>query len=461
MNTNPMLTLVEAAAALGGTVIGEGSIAFNSVGSDSRKVLPGSLFVALKGENFDGHDHAAEALKKGAVAALVERADAASPAIVVADSRAALGALGAAWRSRFTLPLIAVTGSNGKTTVTQMIAAILLAHAGDAAFATQGNFNNDIGVPLTLLRLNAQHQIGVVELGMNHPGEISLVANMAKPTVALINNAQREHLEFMQSVADVAAENGAVFASLTDDGVAVINADDDFAEFWNDLATDAKPNRRVLCFGLEKPADISARYELALFGAHLQLNTPQGSAEVTLRIAGLHNVRNACAAAAAAQAAGVPLAAIAQGLSDFRPVAGRLVKRVAANGAVVIDDSYNANPDSVRAAIDVLAHIPAPRVLILGRMGEVGDQGPAFHHEIGAYAKARGIEALYTLGPDTKPMIKGFGAGAHYFEEIDEINHALRQVVLPGTTALVKGSLSAYMGRVVAALTGSPVEGAH
>ena len=458
---NPMFSLDEAAAAIGGQVLGDGAIRFSSVGSDSRHVTPGSLFVALKGDNFEGHDHAADALSKGAVAALVNRLGCATPAIVVPDPRAALGALGAAWRSRFSLPLIAVAGSNGKTTVTQMIAAILVRYAGDAAFATKGNFNNDIGVPLTLLRLHAMHRIGVVELGMNHPGEIALVANMAKPTVALINNAQREHLEFMKSVAEVAAENGSVFASLTDDGTAIINADDDFADYWRTLATQHKPQRRVVTFGLNKAADVSTRYELALFGAHLNLRTPLGEAEVALRIAGLHNVRNACAAAAAAFAAGVPLTAIAQGLSDFTPVAGRLVKRVAANGAVVIDDSYNANPDSVRAAIDVLANIPAPRVLILGRMGEVGDQGPAFHREVGAYAKSRGIEALYTLGEDTKPMIEGFGNGAQYFDKVEDINHAVKAAVQPGTTALVKGSLSAYMGRVVAALTGEAVKETH
>ena len=456
-----MLSLSEVARMVGGTLVGDGATHLASVGTDSRNAAQHSLFVALKGESFDGHGFAVQACRDGAAAALLDHAvEGIASAVVVSDTKLALGQLAAAWRARFTLPLIAVTGSNGKTTVTQMIAAILRAHVQEAAFATHGNLNNDIGVPLTLLRLRAAHKVGVVELGMNHPGEIATLANIARPTVAMVNNAQREHQEFMKSVAEVAAENGTVLIALPDDGIAVINADDEFASLWRGLAG----SRKIISFGLNERADVRATYELGLFGAHLTLHTPHGDCRTELRIAGLHNVRNACAAAASAIAAGVPLAAIAQGLRDFVPVAGRLVKHVTANGAVVIDDTYNANPDSVRAAIDVLAQVDTQhggtRVLVLGRMGEVGDQGPAFHHEVGAYAKARGIEHLLTFGAETRATVAGYGAGAQYFDDIEALNTTATQLAQPHTTLLIKGSRSARMERVVAHLLGAPT-GTH
>ena len=427
------------------------------VTSDSRAIVAGDLFVAIAGERFDGHDFAASAIDGGAAGVLVARDLALTRQIVVEDTRQGLGALARAWRAKFTLPLVAVTGSNGKTTVTQMLATIFKAHAGAAAFHTRGNFNNDIGLPLTLLGLRAEHRIGVVELGMNHPGEIAQLARIAAPTVALVNNAQREHLEFMKSVADVAAENGAVFASLPAHGVAVINADDEFAGYWRGLSRACN----VVDFGLRASADVTARFEMALYGSHIELMTPDGNCELVLRIAGRHNVSNACAAAACAHACGVPLAAVAAGLSAFVPYAGRMQKKVAAGGAVVLDDTYNANPDSVRAAIDVLAGVGGRKVLVLGRMGEVGDEGPAFHHEVGCYARTRGIDHLLAFGSETAPALEGFGGGAEPYADIDAVNHAAQGLAGPGTTLLVKGSRSARMERVVAALTGESNGATH
>ena len=426
---------------------------FLRVNTDSRAIVAGDLFVALAGERFDGHDFAAGALARGAVGILASRDLGLDAQIVAADSKLALGVLAAHWRQRFTLPLIAVTGSNGKTTVTQMLASILTAHAGADAFFTQGNLNNDIGLPLTLLRLRAHHKVGVVELGMNHPGEIAYLADIARPTVAVVNNAQREHQEFMKSVADVAAENGSVFNYLPADGVAVINADDAYAGYWRQSVR----GREVMDFGVRVSADVTAKSEGgAQFGSHLELMTPKGNVEVALRIPGAHNVLNACAAAACALAAGVPLAAVAAGLSAFTPYAGRLQKKVAPTGAVVIDDTYNANPDSVRAAIDVLAGCGGERVLVLGRMGEVGDDGPKYHEEVGAYARERGIQQLLAFGDETAPTVAGFGAGAERFADIEALNIAALARSSPGATFLVKGSRSMRMERVVAALIGAP-----
>ena len=451
-----MMKLAYAAQMLGAAAPGVDADVLR-VTTDSRAIAAGDLFVAIVGERFDGHDFAGAALEAGAAGVVGARDLGLARHVLVADTRLALGNLARAWRAQFSLPLIAVTGSNGKTTVTQMLRCILQAHAGAAAFHTEGNFNNDIGLPLTLLRLRVHHTIGVVELGMNHPGEIDYLANIAAPTVALVNNAQREHQEFMKSVADVAAENGSVFRHLASGGVAVINADDEFAGYWRTLVRD----HEVVDFGLNMSADVTAKYELALYGSHRELMTPAGNVEVPLRIAGRHNVANACAAAACACAAGIPLAAVAAGLASFVPYTGRMQKKVTRSGAVVIDDSYNANPDSVRAAVDVLAAIDGMRVLVLGRMGEVGDKGPEFHHEVGEYARAQGIDRLLAIGEDTAPAVEGFGGGAVRFENIEAISLAATELARPGATLLVKGSRSAQMERVVVALTGESAGRAH
>ena len=448
-----MMTLAQAHALLpGSTLVGDGGVTVQRVHSDTRSLQPGDLFVALKGEHFDAHEFLPQARAAGAVAALAERGlDSGLPGLQVTDTRAALGELAAGWRHRFHLPLIAVTGSNGKTTVTQMIASILQVWLGASAFSTQGNFNNDIGVPLTLLRLRQDdatfHRAGVVELGMNHPGEIARLARIAAPTVALVNNAQREHLEFMASVDAVARENGAVIDALGPSGVAVFPADDAFAPLWHTQAG----RRPMLTFALQGPADVTAEVEWAGDHWSLTLRTPAGSVPLALHVAGRHNVKNALAAAACALAAGCPLAAIAGGLESFQAVKGRSqLKRFTHRGRVVtlIDDSYNANPDSVRAAIDVLAALPGPRWLLLGDMGEVGDQGPAFHAEVGAYAKARGIEEFWCVGELCVHAADAF-VGARHFNDVA----ALIAVPAPEFDAvLVKGSRFMKMEQVVAAL---------
>jgi len=456
-----MMDLREAARGAGGEAKGANA-RFAAVSSDTRTIGDGALFVALRGERYDGHEYLAAARARGAVAAMVDRraqaagGDAPLPLLVVDDTRLALGRLAAYWRRKFRLPLIAVTGSNGKTTVKAMIACILADHAGaGSSYATPGNLNNDIGLPLTLLGLRAEHRCAVVELGMNHPGETAYLAGIAQPTVALVNNAQREHQEFMQSVADVAHEHGAVFAALPADGVGVINADDSYADYWRGVCAP----RRVLDFGLERPAAVGGRFELRDFGSEIVLRAPEGETPVSLRAAGVHNVRNALAAAAAAAAAGVGLGAIARGLAAFEPVQGRLQQKAAKCGAIVIDDTYNANPDSVIAAIEVLARAAGAKLLVLGEMGEVGAQGAAFHAEIGRYARAAGIDRLFVLGDLCAHAAAAFGEGAGHYGDIDALLAGLEPCLGAGATVLVKGSRSMRMERVVQALTGAPAGG--
>jgi UDP-N-acetylmuramoyl-tripeptide--D-alanyl-D-alanine ligase len=448
-----MMTLAQAQAMLPGSVlVGDGGVPFARVHSDTRSLQPGDLFVALRGENFDAHDFLSRAQQAGAVAALAERGlhEARLPGLQVADSLAALQTLAAAWRARFALPLIAVTGSNGKTTVTQMIASILRAAHGEAAFATEGNFNNHIGLPLTLLRLRRTHHAGVVELGMNHPGEIQALAAIAAPTVALVNNAQREHQEFMATVEAAARENGAVIEALRPDGTAVFPADDAFTPLWRELAG----ARRQITFAMQGAADVRGTARWCDNRWAVQMHAPIGDAAFELHVAGAHNVKNALAAAAAALAIDVPLDAIARGLQAFEPVSGRsrLHRRVWHDAALtLVDDSYNANPDSVRAAIDVLAALDGPRWLLLGDMGEVGAQGPAFHTEVGDYARSQGIEHLWTVGTLCVHAASAYGAAAHHFDSVDAMIAALPQAA-PACAALVKGSKFMHMPRVVQAL---------
>jgi UDP-N-acetylmuramoyl-tripeptide--D-alanyl-D-alanine ligase len=460
---NPMLTLAEAQALLpGSTLVGDGATCLARVHSDTRSLRLGDLFVALKGERFDAHDFLPRARAAGAAAAIAQHGlvSAGLDGLLVADTRRALGELAAGWRARLALPLVAVTGSNGKTTVTQMIAAILRAWLGDAAFATEGNFNNDIGVPLMLLRLRAAHRAAVLELGMNHPGEIALLAGMAAPTVALVNNAQREHQEFMASVEAVARENGAVIEALGPDGTAVFPADDAVAPLWRGLAA----GRKSLSFGLAPArADVSGSAEWRDGAYAMTLATPAGTATLRLAVAGRHNALNALAAAAGALAAGCPLDAVVRGLEAFEPVKGRSQRRTLEReglAATLIDDSYNANPDSVRAAIDVLAELPAPRWLVLGDMGEVGDQGPAFHAEVGAYAKTRGIDAFWSAGALCAHAAAAFGPEARHFAGVEPLLEALGEA--PAfATVLAKGSRFMRMERVVDALTGAAPGASH
>jgi UDP-N-acetylmuramoyl-tripeptide--D-alanyl-D-alanine ligase len=435
------------------------------VHTDSRTLEPGDLFVALRGEKYDANDFLHQAKERGASALLCHRALPASqypqglPRIEVTDSTQALGQLAQAWRAQFTLPLIAVTGSNGKTTVTHMIATILQQHApAGAALATQGNLNNAIGVPLTLLRLRAAHRIAVVELGMNHPGEIAYLSRLTQANVALVNNAQREHQEFMGTVEAVARENGAVLQALPQNGVAVFPSDEEFTPLWQSLI--GQRNRRTFSMSAQAgtaalQADVRAALLVWQSGAWLfTLKTAEGTAPVQLHIAGRHNVKNALAASACALAAGIPLAAVVQGLLAFEPVKGRSrawALPAKTGDITLVDDTYNANPDSVRAAIDVLAELPAPRLMVLGDMGEVGHQGPEFHAEVGAYAAECGIDMLYTLGDLSAHSAQAYGAARH-FQDMDSLMDAVLQNVSDFKSLLVKGSRFMKMERVVEAL---------
>ena len=443
-----MFTLAQALPWIpGGALAGDGGVVVERVHSDTRTLQPGDLFVALKGERFDANDFLAQAQAKGAVAAIAHRGKLPPgfPGIEVDDTKLALGSLAAAWRTLFALPLIAVTGSNGKTTVTQMIASILRAWQPDAMLATQGNFNNDIGLPLQLLRLRSEHCIAVLELGMNHPGEIAYLAGIARPTVALVNNAQREHQEFMATVEAVARENGSVFAALGPSGVAVFPADEEFTALWLKLAR----SRACMTFG-------GGHADIVLTGAQWQdghwqvdVKTPAGPVAYRLHIAGRHNVRNSLAAVACALAAGVALAAIAQGLEAFEPVRGRsraLAVKLGGRTITLVDDTYNANPDSVRAAVDVLAELPGPRLLVLGDMGEVGNQGPQFHAEVGEHARSAGIEQLLTLGDQSVAM------QGHHFDAIEPLSAAVLAQLPHVSSVLVKGSRFMKMERVVEAI---------
>ncbi len=449
-----MMTLANAAELVPGAVlVGKACTEFSRVHTDTRSIQPGDLFVALKGENFDAHDFLSQARDKGAVAAIAQHGliDASLPGLQVADSKQALGDLAAGWRAKFGLPLIAVTGSNGKTTVTQMIAAILQAWKKQNAFATIGNLNNDIGLPLTLLRLQASHEVGVVELGMNHPGEIAYLSKISLPTVALINNAQREHLEFMSTVEAVALENGSVLQHLGADGAAVFPADDAYTGLWRKLAG----ARRVWTFALDGEADVTASAKWTGECWQVSAHTVAGEIEFDLHIAGIHNVKNALAAVACALAVDVPLSFIASGLSAFSPVKGRsrvMQLELAGRPLTVVDDSYNANPDSMHAAIDVLAALPGPRLLVMGDMAEVGAEGPQFHAEAGRYAKAQQIERLYTLGDQSKEAAAAFGEARH-FQTMSQLTTAVLAELPQVKCLLVKGSRSMRMEQVVQALT--------
>ncbi len=455
------MTLAHAAAELGGTVLGA-DVRFHDVCSDSRTLKKGDLFIALRGEKYDGHDFVVQAAAAGAVAALVDRAYVRTvtlPVAAVADTTVALGALAGYWRRQFNIPLIAVVGSNGKTTVKEMIAACLRAHFGDAAvLATRGNLNNHIGLPLTLLALREAHRVAVVEVGMNHPGETTQLAAIAAPTIAVINNAQREHQEFMRSVADVAVEHASLISALPEDGVAVINADDAHAAVWRSAAG----ARRVRDFGLQQAAAVRTQCRMQAASSQLEVTTPEENAAFELPLAGEHNVRNALAAIAAATAAGASLAACSRALTRFVAVKGRLQIKTGRSGTMLIDDTYNANPDSVRAAIDVLARAPGRKLLVLGDMGEVGTQGATFHEEVGVYARDAGIDGLYALGELAAVTARAFGAGGRHYPRIEELLADVEGALGPHTALLVKGSRFMQMERVVRSIeaaTGNLISG--
>jgi len=455
------MDLHEAAQAMSGTVLGENA-AFLGVSTDSRTVAPGELFVALRGDNFDGHEFVGTARTRGAVAAVVDAqgseplGEAGLPLIVVDDTRLALGDLAAEWRSRFSLPVIGVTGSNGKTTNKEMITSIMKAAFGaDAVLATQGNLNNDIGLPLTLLKLDARHRAAVVEMGMNHPGEIAYLARIGRPTVALVTNAQRAHLEGMGTLDMIAAEKGSIFAGLAENGVAVFNADDPWADLWRSQSEHC----RRLCFALEKSAEVTGRAHVHGLENRVTIIANGEQVEVELALPGVHNARNALGAAATALAAGVSLENVRAGLTAFRGIKGRLQRRAGVHGAIVLDDTYNANPDSVCAGIDVLAETVGRKILVLGDMGEIGEMTGQFHDEIGGYAKSQGVDRLMAFGESSAIAARNFGAGGEHFKRMEDLIAALLAELAPETIVLVKGSRFMRMERVVEAIVAPQEEG--
>ncbi|WP_050417323.1 UDP-N-acetylmuramoyl-tripeptide--D-alanyl-D-alanine ligase [Azoarcus sp. CIB] len=466
-----MLSLQEVGQLGGFRVVGDAT--FSCVGTDSRRIRPGQLFVALRGEHFDGHDFVEQAAAEGAAAALVDEAwqreheDIEFPRLVVSDTRFALGTLAAHWRSRFDIPLIGVTGSNGKTTVKEMCAAIMRAqarhdgHTADCVLATTGNLNNDIGLPLTLLEMRDHHRAAVIEMGMNHPGEIGYLTALARPTVAIVTNAQRAHLQGMGSLVEIAKEKGAIYGGLGESGVAVVNADDSHCALWREL----NRGRTVVTFATGQVADVKAEADLHGLGARLTLSTSASSVAFDLPVPGEHNVRNAAGAAAACLAAGASLAAVVEGLSGFSGAPGRLQRRAGLNGALVIDDTYNANPDSVRAAIDVLASTAGHTVLALGDMGEVGTTSAQLHDEVGGYAKSKGVDELYALGEMSAVAAHNFGEGGQKFATAESLLAALAPRLDANTVVLVKGSRFMRMERVANGLAavhnGAPSQESH
>lgn len=442
-----MDTLGQLAQTLGATLHGA-DVEFARVVTDTRQLSAGDLFVALRGENFDAHDFIAVARNQGAAGSLVSRqVSDALPQVLVPDTLNALQAYAAHWRARYSLPVIAVTGSNGKTTTKQLLASIFAARG--PVLATQGNLNNHIGVPLTLLALRAEHQTAVIEMGANHPGEITQLAALARPQIGIVTQAGDAHLEGFGSREGVARAKGELFAALRE-GIAVINRDDQFFPLWRQLAS----SNSILSFGLTERADVHALHiEADGEGMRFDLVTPSGRAAVRLPLAGRHNVANALSAAAAGIALGMDVEVVAQGLSTARNIGGRLNWKTTAEGARLIDDSYNANPTSLRAAMELLAGLPAPRLLIMGGMAELGPTAEALHREAGETAKQLGINRLLSLGPLAAAAAQAFGEGAESFEDVGALIGRARQLIKADTVVLVKGSRSARMERVVLALT--------
>jgi UDP-N-acetylmuramoyl-tripeptide--D-alanyl-D-alanine ligase len=447
-----VLDLQAAAGATDARLCGA-NVQFSRVTTDSRDIRPGDLFIGIRGDRFHGQDFADQALQSGAVAVAVSDAAAVKTAgasfLVVPDTRIALGRLAAFWRNRFDLPLVAITGSNGKTTVKELLASILRTDAGaEAVLATAGNLNNDIGMPLTLLALQSRHRYAVIEMGMNHLGEIAYLTRLARPGIALINNAGSAHIGELGSLEAIAQAKGEIFLGLDSSGCAIINSDDAHADYWRGLAR----GKRIVDFGLDRQAAVSARYELTDAGSLITIQTPDDRFVARLNVPGLHNVKNALAAATAAYALGVPPTAIAAGLSAYAGAKGRLQHKSLPSGATLIDDTYNANPDSMRAAISVLASRPGHRIFVMGDMGELGGDAETMHVSIGQFAKRAGVDSLLALGAMSAHAARAFGDHGTHFDSVEELAFAAAGEAVAGTTILVKGSRFMRMERVVDAL---------
>jgi UDP-N-acetylmuramoyl-tripeptide--D-alanyl-D-alanine ligase len=442
-------TLAAVAAEIQGTLVGDDA-PFTDVSIDTRRLSRGSLFVAIRGERVDGSEFLGAALAQGASGALVSKYLSQHPIsqVCVADTRVALGRMAQAWRANFRLPVVAVTGSNGKTTVKELVAAIL--RVSRKVCVTEGNLNNDLGVPLTLMRLADDDQALVVEMGANRAGDIDYLSALAQPEVGVITNANPAHLEGFGSIEGVARTKGELLDHLPPTGTAVLNADDPFYSAW---AARSRAGR-VVSFGLSAAADCSliGEPEPLAQGYRFKLRLPDAvQLEVELPLLGRHNIANALAAAAAARAVGASDHDIVTGLALARPVPGRLVRLAGLRGASIIDDSYNANPASVRAALDHLAQQPGRRVFVLGEMAELGDQAVAMHREIGRYAASR-IDALIAVGPLAAEAARSYGAAAQHFSDADSATEAAQRECGPDVTILVKGSRVSRLDRVVAAL---------
>lgn len=449
------LALSELINALDAQLIGDDA-SFNGVSIDSRAIQPGQLFIALTGPRFDGHDYLNDVAGKGAVAALVERevADSALPQLLVKDTRQALGQLGALNRAAFTQPVAAVTGSSGKTTVKEMLASILRTRG--PVLATRGNLNNDLGVPLTLIELASEHTSAVIELGASRLGEIAYTVGLTKPHVAILNNAGTAHVGEFGGPEKIVEAKGEIIEGLAADGIAVLNLDDKAFGIWKTRAT----GRQVLTFALSNSEANFHASDLATDARGcpaFNLHTPEGSERVQLNLLGTHNVANALAAAAAAHALGVSLFGIATGLGAVQPVKGRTVAQLAKNGMRVIDDTYNANPTSMCAAVDILAGFSGRTVLVLGDIGELGDWAEQGHRDVGEYARGK-VSALYAVGPNMVHAVNAFGEQAQHFGTQAELIQALAAEQDTNTTILIKGSRSAAMENIVAALCGSSLE---
>lgn len=439
-----------------GTLVGADR-EFTSVSTDTRTIKQGALFVALAGPTFDGHDFVATAAQNGAAAALVSRPLSVDvPQVVVADPLAALSAFAREWRRQFKIPVVGVTGSNGKTTTKELIGSIL-SQLGPT-LVTRGNLNNHIGVPLTLLELTKAHRYAVIEMGANHLGEIAHLASLAEPTVGIVTNAGAAHLEGFGSLEGVAAGKGEMFQALPVEGVSVINGDDKYAPQWRDMSS----ADRVLTFGFEQPADFMAHKVREVSGAagfriDFDLVTPDGTLAATIPLAGLHNLRNALGAAAAACAAGTPVEQIVSGLAAMKTVAGRLELKPAINGAFIVDDSYNANPSSLKAGLDAMrSSFSGKRWLVLGEMKELGDASDELHAEVGRYARQAGIERLLAVGEGSRFSVEAFGRGGQWFADIDALIRDAKSSLTAGVAVLIKGSRANRLERVSAALSATP-----
>lgn len=430
------------------------NVEFASASIDTRTLQAGDLYIAIKGQRLDGHEFISQAAAAGACAALVERlVESSLPQVQVPDTRIALGQLGAAWRDRFSGRVMGLTGSNGKTTVKEMIASVLSVN--DQVLNTRGNLNNDFGVPLTLLRLSPDHLYAVVEMGANHIGEIAYVAGLARPDVALITNAGEAHLEGFGSREGIARGKGEIITALGQDGIAILNADDHFFRFWRELAG----MRRIISFGFDSSADVRGlsdsvrvRWDGDRFMTCFTCEHQGTQHQVVLQLAGCHNVANALAASASCLALGVDFEQIKLGLSQLVPVSGRIQADRAANGALLINDTYNANPSSFKAAVEVLMEMPGQPWVALGAFGELGETSAELHAELGFMAKSFGVVRLYATGPLADKAVSSFGRGARYFASQEEMIETIKEELGQDVALLVKGSRSQRMERVIDAL---------